>query len=175
LLYSSIPAMILGLKKIPIAKELHNKILLTDAKAQKSDYLTAFAAIVGILGVGAGIWWADAVAALIISGAVLKDGITQTKTAVLDLMDRYPEVVTGEKEDPVVSEINEIVNSWDWVKEAAVRFREHGQVYFGEIAIVPKNEINLDKLQKGYDILKEYHWKIHDFSIVPVKKLPKWE
>ena len=175
LLYSAIPAMILGFKKIPIAKELHNKVLFTDAKAQKSDYLTAFAAIVGILGVGAGIWWADSVAAIVISVAILKDGIEHTKTAVLDLMDRYPEVVTGKKEDPLVGEINEIVLSWDWVKEAGVRFREHGQVYFGEIAVVPKNEINLDDLQKGYDILKKHHWKIHDFSIAPVKELPKWE
>ncbi|MDX1472171.1 MAG: cation transporter, partial [Flavobacteriaceae bacterium] len=40
LVYSSIPAMIIGRKKLPLAKKLHNKILYTDAQAQKADYMT---------------------------------------------------------------------------------------------------------------------------------------
>lgn len=67
LLYSAVPAMILGHKKLPLAKKLHNKLLFTDAHTQKADWLTALAAIVGIIGVGFGIWWADAVAACFIS------------------------------------------------------------------------------------------------------------
>ncbi|TDN94943.1 cation diffusion facilitator family transporter [Salegentibacter sp. 24] len=174
LLYSAIPAMILGFKKLPLAKKLHNKILFTDASAQKADYMTAFAAILGIIGVGLGLWWADALAALFISFSVLKDGVTHVKTSVLDLMDRHPKTLKKQIDDKLVEEIKNIVKSWDWVKDARVRFRENGQIYFGEIAYIPQGPIDLDKLQHGYEILREHHWKIHDFTIGPVKELPKW-
>ena len=175
LLYSAVPAMILGFKKLPLAKELHNKVLFTDAKAQKADYLTAFAAMVGVVGIGAGFWWLDAVAALFISFSVLKDGFTHTKTAILDLMDRYPVTLKKQQEDKLIAEIEQIVLSWDWVKQAEVRIREHGQVYFGEIAVIPENGVDLDQLEAGYKQLRDYHWKIHDLSIAPVKKLPGWD
>jgi len=174
LLYSAIPSMILGRKKLPLAKKLHNKSLYTDAAGQKADYMTAFAAIIGILGVGAGFWWADAAAALVISVSILKDGMQHIKSSVLDLMDRYPLTTAKEKEDKIVEEVKQLVQSWDWVKEANVRFREHGQVYLGEIAVVPVKDVNLDQLHEAYDILQKYHWKIHDFSIAPVKELPDW-
>lgn len=174
LLYSAIPSMILGRKKLPLAKKLHNKLLFTDASIQKADHLTALAAIIGILGVGYGLWWADAAAALFISFSVLKDGFTQTKTAVLDLMDRSPKTVVEQKEDKRIEEILAIVKSWDWVQDARVRFRENGQVYFGEIVYIPSGEIDLDALDHGYEILRNHHWKIYDFSIAPVKELPPW-
>src|SRR5690606_33426712 len=47
LLWSAVPAMILGYRKIDIAKRLHNKILHTDANTQKADWQTAVAAILG--------------------------------------------------------------------------------------------------------------------------------
>jgi divalent metal cation (Fe/Co/Zn/Cd) transporter len=74
LLYSAIPAMILGYKKLPIARKLHNKTLFTDAHTQQADWLTAFAAVAGIIGVGFGLWWADAVAACFISVNIVWDG-----------------------------------------------------------------------------------------------------
>ncbi len=174
LLYSAIPAMILGFKKIPLAEDLHNKLLFTDASAQKADYMTALAAILGILGVGAGIWWADAAAALFISVSVLKDGIQHVKTASLDLMDRYPQRLKTKDEDKIIMKVEETANSWPWVKEAKVRFREAGQVYFGQVAVVPKGEIDLEDIARGYEELRSLHWKIHDFTIDPVKKLPPW-
>ncbi|MFZ0488603.1 MAG: cation transporter [Salegentibacter sp.] len=174
LVYSSVPAMILGFKKLPKAKKLHNKILYTDAQAQKADYSTAFAAMVGIVGLGAGIWWFDSVAALFIALSVLKDGFNYISTAINDLMDRYPVTLKKEKEDPLVHDIKDLVLSWDWVKDAKVRFRENGQVYLGEIAIIPKDGVDLDKLDKAYDTLMDFHWKINDFTIAPVKELPRW-
>lgn len=175
LLYSAIPAMILGFKKLPLAKKLHNKVIYTDASAQKADYLTALAAIVGILAVGAGYWWADAAAALFISFSVLKDGIQHTKEAALDLMDRYPDKLDSHEKDEIIEEVKENVRRWPWVQDAAVRFRESGQVYFGQIAVVPKGEVNLEQIQEGYKVLRRIHWKIHDFSIDPVKELPDWD
>ncbi|GAB2771452.1 cation diffusion facilitator family transporter [Salinimicrobium soli] len=172
LLYSSIPAMILGFKKLPLSEELHNKVLYTDASAQKADYMTAFAAILGIGLVGIGLWWADSVAALFISFSVLKDGITRVKTAALDLMDRYPKNVKNDSEDELIGEIARNVRSWPWVQDAKVRFRESGQVYFGQIAVVPKGDIKLKDIEAGYETVKKIHWKIYDFTIDPVSELP---
>lgn len=174
LVYSAGPAMWLGAKKIPMAKKLHNKLLYTDSSAQKADYMTALAAILGILGVGLGLWWADAVAAIFISGSVLKDGIKHTKTATLDLMDRYPKRLLAEDQDQIIVDVGKRVQSWDWVAAAKVRFREAGQVYFGQIAVVPKGDIDLNKIAEGYEEIKSMHWKLHDFTIDPVKKLPNW-
>lgn len=175
LLYSAVPAIFLGTKKISLAEDLHNKLLYTDASAQKADYMTALAAVLGILGVGAGLWWADAVAALFISFSVLKDGLKHVKTASFDLMDRYPQRLKAKKEDEIILKVQETANSWPWVAGAKVRFRESGQVYFGQVAVVPKGEINLDDIARGYEELRSLHWKIHDLSIDPVKKLPPWE
>ncbi|MGY5851169.1 cation diffusion facilitator family transporter [Salegentibacter sp. F14] len=173
LIYSSLPAVVLGFKKLPIAKKLHNKILLTDAQAQKADYMTSFAAIVGILGVGAGFWWADAVAAIFISFSVLKDGFTNLKNAILDLMDRHPVTIEGHKNDPVIEEVEGLVKNQSWVKDAKVRFRENGQVYFGEIAVIP-NQISLEKIEDTSALIRKKHWKLHDFTIALVEELPDW-
>ena len=174
LLYSAIPAMILGRLKLPKAGKLHNKVLHTDASAQKADYMTAFAAILGVLGIGFGLWWADAVAALFISFSILKDGYINVKSAILDLMDQRPKTVEKEEEDPLIQEVEDTVNSWEWVKEAKVRFREHGQIYFGEIAVVPER-LDLQEITRGYEIIRKKHWKLYDFSIVVVEELPKWD
>ena len=51
-------------------------MLYADAKMNKADWLTATAAMVGVVGIGVGLWWVDAVAAIAIShrqGAVVED------------------------------------------------------------------------------------------------------
>lgn len=172
LIYTSIPAVILGQKKLPLAQALHNKLLYTDAQTQKADYQTGIAAILGILGIGAGWWWADAVAAIVISFSILKDGLTGIKTSVQDLMDRHPVTLKNQEKDPLVEEVENLVASWDWVEETKVRLREHGQVYLGEVTAVPNQDISLLKLNQSYQELRDYHWKLFDISIVPVSQLP---
>src|SRR5690606_22682408 len=170
LCYSAFPAMWLGHKKLPYAKKLHNKILYTDAATQKADYLTAFAAIVGILGVGIGWWWADAAAALFISISVVKDGVENLKNAVADLMDRRPMGIKSKNPDPLVHEVKTMIESWSWVEVVQIRFREHGQVYFGEIYIIAKPLTDTNTLlPQAVNEIKNYHWKIHDvvISLVP--------
>lgn len=172
LLYSALPAMWLGFKKLPLAKNLHNKILYVDATTQKADYLTAFAAILGVLGIGLGLWWADALMAIFISVSIIKDGFTNTADAIKDLMDRTPEKLSKHEEDPLVQEIREAVSSWPWVAEARVRFREQGQVYFGEVQLVPNTTLDLPQhIQQGITSLRDYHWKIYDVSITALPSL----
>lgn len=176
LLYSAIPAMILGFKKLPISVNLHNKILFTDADTQKADYMTAFAAIAGIIGIGMGWWWADAAAALFIGISVVKDGFTQLKTAVLDLMDRHPvHTKTGKKEE-LVEKLAAEVQAWDWVQDSAVRMREQGQVFFGEVFIVPVIMEQLpEKAELAVRHLKAVDWKLYEIIVSIVEEVPEWE
>ncbi len=175
LVYSAVPAMILGHKKMPLSKKLHNKILFTDADTQKADYMTALAAMLGILGVGFGLWWADATAALFISFSVLGDGIKNLKNSVKDLSDRHPVHVHDKKEDKLIREVEKLVRNWDWVSDARVRFREHGQVYFGEVYVLVKHPENLTaNIEDGLREIKAYNWKLYDMTIMPVLSLPEF-
>ncbi|MDN3724135.1 cation diffusion facilitator family transporter [Aequorivita sp. SDUM287046] len=166
LIYSGAPAVWLGYKKLPLAKKLHNKILYTDADTQKADYMTALAAIIGIVGIGFGLWWADALAALFISFSVMKDGYKNLRNAICDLMDRYPVDIEKEKPHPIVKHIEEMVNGWDWVIDSHAKFREEGQVFIGEVQIRPREQTDIIKnLVKGREEILAYHWKIHEVTL----------
>ena len=174
LLYSSIPAMILGHKKLPLAKKLHNKILFTDADAQKADYTTGFAAMVGIAGVGLGWWWADSVAAIIISLSIIKDGFSDLRNAVFDLMDRHPEHVDGNGRDELIDDLRKHFANLSWVKEVSLRFRECGQVYIGEAYVVPNDpKVEPSKIEEALQELENFDWKIRDVTIMVVNELPE--
>src|SRR4028119_1861543 len=71
LLWSTIPSMILGRMKLPVARTINDKVLHTDAEMQKADWMTGIAAIAGVTGIGLGYWWADAAAAGLISFGIL--------------------------------------------------------------------------------------------------------
>lgn len=174
LLYSAIPAIILGHKKLPLAEKLHNKILYTDADTQKADWKTAFAAMVGITGIGFGLWWADSVAAIFISWSVLSDGFQNVKKSVQDLLERRPHTVAPDNADPLLSRISEHLQGASWIREFAFRFRENGQVYFGEVFVVPATGEDLvRKIESLKGSIRDIHWKIHDVTIMPVDELPQ--
>ena len=88
LAWSGLPAILLGRAKMPLARGLHNKVLYADAHMNKADWLTAAAAMVGV---GFGLWWAHALAAALISLDIAKDGFTNLRHAVNDLVDQTPD------------------------------------------------------------------------------------
>jgi cobalt-zinc-cadmium efflux system protein len=90
LLWSTIPSMILGRLKLPVAKTINDKVLHTDADMQKADWMTGIAAIGGIIGIGFGLWWADAAAAGFISLGILHDGISDLRSSTAELVDGAP-------------------------------------------------------------------------------------
>jgi cation diffusion facilitator family transporter len=175
LIISIIPPVILGRMKIPLAEALHDKVLYTDADMNKADWMTGLAAIAGIAGIAIGWYWADAAAAIFISFSILKDGFKNLKMAITELMDHAPRAVGTTEMDELAAEVHREVDGWDWVSESAVRIREHGHVYFGEVYIIPKdNPANLvDLLKEGFEKIVDMNWRLFDFTLMPVKELPE--
>jgi cation diffusion facilitator family transporter len=174
LLFGTVPSIFLGIAKIPLALELHDKNLYTDAQMNKADWMTGIAAIVGILGIGIGMWWADAVAALIISVDILHDGFKNLKQAVFDLMNQVPKTVDNSTDDPLLKQIKDVLNHEGWIKESKIRLREEGHIYFGEAFVVPKSEKNLlANITATKEKIAVLSWLLYDFNIAPVESLSK--
>ena len=138
LLYSGLPAVFLGRAKLKLAHDLHDKVLYADAQMNKADWMTVAAAIVGIIGIGFGLWWADAVAAIVISLDIVHDGWTNVRAAVHDLMDARPRRHDSRDYHPVVRRMEEVAMDCDWVERVMVRLREEGHVFTGEVVVVPR-------------------------------------
>lgn len=172
LLWSAIPAVFIGRAKIKLAKELHDKALFADAEMNKADWMTAAAGIVGVLGIGLGIWWADGAAAIFISLDIIKDGVDNTKAAVSDMMDRRPHTVDDRAIEPIVERVRNELLAMDWVEDAQVRMRISGHVYMGDAEVVPRDERELlDKIDKATEHILGLDWRLHEIAIVPVKQV----
>src|ERR671910_3012625 len=174
LAYSALPSVFLGRAKIPLAEELHNKVLYADAKMNKADWLTASADMVGVVGIGFGLWWLDAVAAALISLDITKDGISNLRRAVVDLMDQTPTTIDEDEVDPLCDRLATMLQDLDWVEEVALRLREEGQVYFGEALVVPSDSPNIpEKVEDAIKHSRELDWRIYDLALTPVRELPE--
>jgi cation diffusion facilitator family transporter len=174
LAWSALPAVFLGRAKMPLAEELHNKVLYADAKMNKADWLTASAAMVGVVGIGFGLWWLDAVAAALISLDITKDGISNLRRAVVDLMDQTPTTIDEDEVDPLRDRLATMLQDLDWVEEVDLRLREEGQVYFGEALVVPSDSSNiLEKVEDAIKHARELDWRIYDLALTPVRELPE--
>jgi cation diffusion facilitator family transporter len=167
LLYSAAPAIILGRLKLPLARQLHDKVLYADAKMNKADWLTAVAAMAGVLGIGLGLWWADATAAALISTSILHDGFVNLRTVVTDLMDKRPTTVDDSAADPVTTRLETEMERLGWVREARARLREEGHVYFGEVFIVPRDGTGslLERVEEAHDLIRKLDWRLHDVVV----------
>jgi cation diffusion facilitator family transporter len=174
LAWSALPAVFLGRAKIPLAEELHDKVLYADAKMNKADWLTAGAAMAGVVGIGFGLWWADAAAAALISLDITKDGVSNLRRALVDLMDQAPTTVDGDDPDPLRDKLASMLRGLDWVEEVDLRLREEGQVYFGEALVVPSDETNItEKIEAALTQARDLDWRIHDLALTPVRELPE--
>ena len=177
LVYSGLPAVFLGRAKRRLADDLHDKVLYADAEMNKADWMTVSAAIVGIIGIGFGLWWADAVAALFISVDIVHDGWKNVRAAVHDLMDARPRRHDAREYHPIVEQMNEAVNETAWVERGAVRLREEGHVFTGEVMVVPSEEALADgaalmqRLEELAEQLLSLEWKVYDIVVVPVRNL----
>ena len=115
---TGVPPVILGRLKMKLARDLHDKVLYADADMNKADWMTAVGSIIGVTGIGLGLWWLDAVAALFIAVTILSDGIKNTQAAVTDLMDARAATFDDARPHPVIGEINDYLRGLDWVADA---------------------------------------------------------
>jgi cation diffusion facilitator family transporter len=172
LIYSVIPPLVLGRKKLPLGEQLHDKVLYTDAKMNKADWLTGAAAIVGIVGIGFGIWWADAAAAAFISFDILRDGLRNTWTAVKDLVDQVPRTVGTMERAPLLDRIKETAKELDWVEDAVIQFREEGHLCTGTVFVLPRTTEGLaEKVAEAIRTIEDLDWRLYDVAVVPVSNL----
>jgi hypothetical protein len=149
-------------------------VLYADAKMNKADWLTASAAMVGVVGIGFGLWWLDAVAAALISLDITKDGVSNLRRAVVDLMDQTPTTIDEDDADPLRDRLAEMLQDLDWVEDVDLRLREEGQVYFGEALVVPSDSTNIpEKVEDAIKRARDLVWRIYDLALTPVRELPE--
>jgi cation diffusion facilitator family transporter len=172
LLYSMVPAIILSRMKLPVAEALYDKVIYTDAAMNKADWLTEAAAIVGILGIGFGYWWTDAVAATFISFDIVRDGSRHLRVSLFDLIDHRPLTIDGARPDPVIAHVKETVEGLDWVKAFDVRLRVNGHTLSGEALVVPNSTDDLpERIERAMRKIRALDWRLHHFAITPVTSL----
>ncbi|WP_449281288.1 cation transporter [Leucobacter sp.] len=169
------PVLLYGPAKSRIAPVLHNKLLYADADMAKADWQTNAASIVGVLGVGLGLWWLDGAAALFISLGIVWDGLRNTGAAVSDLMDQRARTVDGAEPHPLGKKIVEYLRAQEWVADAAVRIRDEGQVLHVEAFVQPYDDsVPLEALGAVAEGIEGIDWKIHDVVVVPSDPLPEY-
>lgn len=175
LLYSIVPPLILGRMKLPLARELHESTLYADATMNKADWLTSAAAIIGVLGIGLGFWWADAVAALIIALDVLKDGTTHVRKAMLELMDQRPTAIMSNTPLGLESAIAEALMREADVLDVEARLREEGHLVGGEIFVVfdAQQQQLATRAQQLISTAVALDWRLYDLIVMPVEKIQR--
>jgi divalent metal cation (Fe/Co/Zn/Cd) transporter len=173
LVYTGVPSFIFGRIKLKIAPHLHDKILFADAKMMKADWMAELATACGVIGVGLGLWWADPLAALLVSLDILHDGVTNVGRAVTDLIKERPKKTDGSDFEPLPEVVAAYLRGLDWVEDAEVRMREDGHVFFGEAFVVPRNTENLvANVEQAVEDAKSLNWRLHELVIMPAARLP---
>lgn len=167
LLWSSIPSIFLGHVKLPLAYQLYDRILLADSLMNKASWMSGLASILGIIGIGLGFWWADALAGIIISIDIIHDGYVNLKQSICELLNQTPKRIDNLKQtDPLLKELRRLVKKEAWVKTVKLRLRDEGHVFFGEIFITPHHPISTEQVKQLHDKIKDYHWRLHDIVIM---------
>lgn len=174
LVWCSAPSIFLGRAKTKLSERLHDKVLQADGQTNAADWQSALAAMVGILGIAAGWWWADAAAALFISFEIIRSAFNELRSALGDLLDRRPQIIGEEGHDPLPAELTTFFNSQPWVKDAVVRVREEGRQFTGEAFVVPSDETQLiERMENASREACDMDWRLKEMLITPVRRIPE--
>ncbi|WP_109210092.1 MULTISPECIES: cation diffusion facilitator family transporter [Microbacterium] len=162
-----------GRAKAKLAPTLHNKVLYADADMAKADWTSTVASIVGVLGVGIGLWWLDGAAALFISLGIIWDGWRNSRGAVRDLIDQRARTEDDARPHPLIARVANRVDEFGWVRESAVRMRDMGQVFHVEVFVVPaREEVTLAEVEEAREAVAALDWKVQDVVLVATSSLP---
>lgn len=162
--YSFVPPLIIGRKELPLARTLNDKLLHTDALMNKANWMTGVAGLAGVIGLGLGWWWADSVAAALISLDIIHDGVTALRAATAELVDGAPRALGG---CDISREANALHAALDKrFPGTRVRLRETGRLMHAEVigAGPPEQRVDLAELWPGKP---EDAWRFAQLSFTP--------
>lgn len=172
LAFTSIPQFFLGRAKMPLAEKLNDKVLHADADMNRADYMAASAAAVGVIGIGLGWPLADPLAALFIGIEVTRDGFQHMRGFTVHLMGEAPQELSYGGALGVIPQLEECLRGQEWVRDARVRLREEGRVFFGEAFVVPvADTVSVDDVTGATRDLYAEDWRIQDMVITLVPDL----
>lgn len=170
---TAVPPVIVGRMKLGLARELHDKVLYADADMNKADWMTSLGTIVGVLGIGVGLWWMDAAAAIFIAASIVHDGVSNLRAAIVDLMDARATTFDDRQPHPLAGRVDQYLAGLDWVDRAGSRIRDEGHVFHIEAFVVPRDEtVPLAAIEAAREGCVALDWKVQDVVIVPVPELP---
>jgi len=171
---TSIAPVVLGRMKMKLAEPLHDKVLFADADMNKADWTSALATIIGILGIGIGLWWADSAAAILVSVSILHDGVKNLRAAIRGLTDARARTFDEKEPHPLTVEVEKTARQAPWVADAVGRVRDEGHVFHVEMFVVPVSgaEVTGKMCEDLRATLRDADWKIHDVVIAPVASIP---
>jgi cation diffusion facilitator family transporter len=173
LLWSSIPAFFLGRAKQRAAKVLHDKTLAADGEINTADWQSAAAAILGLVGISIGLWWADAAAAVLISFEIIRSGWSELSTALGDVMDRRPQDIDSKQDEEVPELLTNYLRRQPWVDDVIVRVRERGREFTAEAHVIPTVEKGLvDEITRTNAKSREIDPRLASITIAPVREFP---
>ena len=164
LLVSAVPPIILGHKKLALARTLSLKPLHTDADMGKADWMTAAAGIVGVAGIGFGLWWADALAALVIAGSILHDGASNLRGAVRDLHDARPQTVERGDPDPLPDRLCAEIAALPWMDGCAVRLHEEG-LHLSGVVLLRNRTLTAAQVEEVRAIAQAVDWRLDRIEV----------
>ena len=172
---TALPPVFIGRIKLKLAEDLHNKVLYADADMNKADWMTALGSIIGVTGIGIGLWWLDAAAAIFIAASILWDGIRNLRAALADLMDERATTFDDKKPHPVAARVDDYLRALPWVAAAGSRMRDEGHVFHIEAFVVPVDGRlpTLDELEEARQACIDIDWKVQDIVLVPIRELPE--
>jgi cobalt-zinc-cadmium efflux system protein len=166
--YAIVPPLIIGRLEQPLAMRLQDEVLFTDSKMNKANWQTGAAGIVGIIGLGLGWWWADAVAAAFISIGIIADGWRALRIATAELVDGIPRALGSTGPD---EEAGQLVRKLEAQYPGAdIRLRETGRYIHAEVrGVTPDPRQDLEALWPG---APERSWRLAQLSFVPPDQEP---
>lgn len=129
--YAMIPPFIIGRMELPLARQLDDKLLHTDALMNKANWLTGAAGCAGVVGLGLGWWWADAAAAAIISIDIIGDGVKALRSSTAELIDGTPRSLASDARSEEAEAVRLLL--CETFPDADVRLRETGRVIRAEV------------------------------------------
>ncbi|MET1111595.1 MAG: cation transporter [Allosphingosinicella sp.] len=161
--YSIIPPLIIGLKEMPLAREMQDEVLFTDAKMNKANWQTGAAGLAGVIGLGLGWWWADSLAAAFISVGIISDGWRALRIATAELADGVPRELGSTRVDPEAELL--VAKLKARYPGAGIRLRETGRYIHAEVSgIAPDERQDLKALWPGEP---GRAWRLAQLAFVP--------